>query len=132
MRQVLPSTSKLKASDEGNRKIGLAVFSKNRTEGAIDIGQRFGENKQFGIRFNGKYRQGETARKGYKEDNQEFALNTDYRGEKLRLSFDSMYNHRNTEGGRARIHEMQDPQFCHACRTERQNPACSVLAGANY
>ena len=27
-----------KASDEGNRKIGLAVFSKNRTEGAIDIG----------------------------------------------------------------------------------------------
>jgi len=100
-----------KASDEGNRKIGLAVFSKNRTEGAIDIGQRFGENKQFGIRFNGKYRKGETARKGYKEDNQEFALNTDYRGEKLRLSFDSMYNHRNTEGGRARIHEMQDLNF---------------------
>ena len=46
-----------KASDEGNRKIGLAVFSKNRTEGAIDIWSAFlVKTNSFGIRFNGKYR----------------------------------------------------------------------------
>ena len=97
-----------KAADEGNRKIGLGWFSNNRAQGTFDLGQRFGENKEFGVRANGKLRHGDTPRHGYGEDNKEFALNADYRGEKLRVAFDSIYAKRKTNGGRARIQDIQN------------------------
>ena len=97
-----------KAADEGNRKIGLGWFSNNRAQGTFDLGQRFGENKEFGVRANGKLRHGDTPRHGYSEDNKEFALNADYRGEKLRVAFDSIYTKRKTNGGRARMQDIQN------------------------
>lgn len=97
-----------KAADEGNRKIGLGWFSNNRAQGTFDLGQRFGENKAFGVRANGKLRHGNTPRHGYSEDNKEFALNADYRGETLRVAFDSIYAKRKTNGGRARIQDIQN------------------------
>ena len=97
-----------KASDEGNRKIGLGWFSNNRAQGTFDLGQRFGENKEFGVRANGKLRHGDTPRHGYSEDNKEFALNVDYRGETLHVAFDSIYAKRKTNGGRARMQDIQN------------------------
>ncbi|ROV55775.1 TonB-dependent siderophore receptor [Neisseria chenwenguii] len=97
-----------KALDEGNGKVGLGWFSNNRAQGMADVWQRFGADKQFGIRANGKLRHGDTPRHGYSEDNKEFALNTDYRGEKLRVQFDSVYAKRKTQGGRARIQDIQN------------------------
>ena len=97
-----------KAADEGNRKIGLGWFSNNRAQGTFDLGQRFGENKEFGVRANGKLRHGDTPRHGYSEDNKEFALNADYHGEKLRVAFDSIYAKRKTNGGRARMQDIQN------------------------
>ncbi len=97
-----------KAADEGNRKIGLGWFSDSRAQGTFDLGQRFGSDKQFGVRANGKLRHGDTPRDGYSEDNKEFALNADYRGEKLRVAFDSIYSKRKAEGGRARIQDIQN------------------------
>lgn len=97
-----------KAADEGNRKIGLGWFSNNRAQGTFDLGQRFGENKEFGVRANGKLRHGDTPRHGHSEDNKEFALNADYRGEKLRVAFDSIYAKRKTNGGRARMQDIQN------------------------
>lgn len=93
-----------KAADEGNRKIGLGWFSNNRAQGTFDLGQRFGENKAFGVRANGKLRHGDTPRHGYKE----FAVNADYRGETLRVAFDSIYAKRKTNGGRARMQDIQN------------------------
>lgn len=97
-----------KAADEGNRKIGLGYFSNSRVQGTFDLGQRFGENKEFGVRANGKLRHGDTPRHGYSEDNKEFAVNADYRGEKLRVAFDSIYAKRKTNGGRARMQDIQN------------------------
>lgn len=97
-----------KAADEGNHKIGLGWFSNNRAQGTFDLGQRFGENKEFGVRANGKLRHGDTPRHGYSEDNKEFALNADYRGETLRVAFDSIYAKRKTNGGRARMQDIQN------------------------
>lgn len=97
-----------KASDEGNRKIGVGYFSDSRAQGTFDLGQRFGEDKQFGVRVNGKLRHGDTPRDGYSEDNKEFALNADYRGERLRVALDSVYAKRKAEGGRARIQDIQN------------------------
>ncbi|HHS1463927.1 TPA: TonB-dependent receptor [Neisseria meningitidis] len=97
-----------KAADEGNRKIGLGRFSNNRAQGTFDLGQRFGEDKAFGVRANGKLRHGDTPRYGYSEDNKEFAVNADYRGETLRVAFDSIYAKRKTNGGRARMQDIQN------------------------
>ena len=99
-----------KASDEGNRKVGLAWFSNSRLQTTADIGQRFGESKQFGIRANAKLRHGDTPRDGYKEDDKEFALNADYRGEKLRVALDTVYAKRKTNGGRARMQDIQNAE----------------------
>ncbi len=100
-----------KASEEGNRKIGLGYFSDSRAQGSVDLGQRFGENKEWGVRVNSKLRHGDTPRDGYGEDNKEFALNADYNGGSLRVSFDSMYSKRKTTGGRARFQDLQNLDF---------------------
>lgn len=97
-----------KADNEGNRKIGLGWFSNNRVQGMFDLGQRFGTDKEFGIRVNGKLRNGDTPRDGYNEDSKEFALNADYRGERLRMAFDSVYAKRKVDGGRSRIQDIQN------------------------
>lgn len=86
----------------------MARFGNNRAQGRFDLGQRFGENKAFGVRANGKLRHGDTPRHGYREDNKEFALNADYRGEKLRVTFDSIYAKRKINGGRARMQDIQN------------------------
>lgn len=96
-----------KASDEGNRNIGLAWVGKNRVEPSIDVGQRFGSHKQFGVRFNGKYRNGDTERAEYEEKTKEAALNLDYRGENFQAALDAAYAKRATTGGRARVHDIQ-------------------------
>ncbi|MFJ2985962.1 MULTISPECIES: TonB-dependent siderophore receptor [unclassified Pseudomonas] len=56
--------------------------------GHLDISRRFGEDKQWGVRFNGSIAQGDTA-----IDNQQRALDIgaialDYQGERLRLNLD--------------------------------------------
>ena len=97
-----------KASNQGNRRISTAWFSDSRGQVSADVGQRFGESKQFGVRANGLMRHGDTPRDSYKEDNKEFSINGDYRGEKLRVSLDSVYAKRKANGGRARMQDIQN------------------------
>ncbi|MCK3658932.1 ligand-gated channel protein [Pasteurellaceae bacterium Pebbles2] len=96
-----------RATDEDINKIGLGWFSNNRLQESVDFGHRFGENKQWGVRVNGLYRDGNTARTGYDESNKEFSIGTDYRGDKFRLGVDYMYAKRTTHGGRARVQDIQ-------------------------
>ena len=96
-----------KAPDAGVYNLGLGVFGKNRWQPSIDIGHRFGEDKQFGVRFNGKYRDGDTMRRQYAEKTSEAAINLDYRGEQFQASLDAAYHKRDTQGGRARVQDIQ-------------------------
>lgn len=97
-----------RATDEDINKLGFGWYSNNRLQESIDFGRRFGENKEWGIRVNGKYRDGDTARENYDERNKEFAIGADYRGEKLRVGVDYMYTKRATHGGRARLQDLQN------------------------
>ncbi len=97
-----------RATDEDINKIGFGWFSNNRLQETFDFGRRFGANKEWGIRINGKYRDGDTARENYDELAKEIAIGTDYRGEKLRVGVDYMHNKRDTNGGRARLQDMQN------------------------
>jgi len=64
----------------------------------VDMGQRFGERKQFGIRFNGVVRDGDTAVKRQKHGMALGALALDWRGERVRLSADVYRQHEQMDG----------------------------------
>lgn len=57
----------------------------------IDYGRRFGENKEWGVRVNGVYRDGDTAIDGQSTQLGVATLALDYRGESLRASLDVGY-----------------------------------------
>ncbi|WP_032093890.1 TonB-dependent receptor plug domain-containing protein [Necropsobacter rosorum] len=100
-----------RATDEEINKIGFGWFSNNRLQESFDFGRRFGSHQEWGVRINGKYRDGDTARVGYSERDKELAIGADYRGEKLRVGVDYMYSKRKTDGGRARVQDIQMLDF---------------------
>lgn len=54
----------------------------------FDVGRRFGAEKQFGVRVNGAYREGDTAVEPVSAEVGLGAINLDYRGERVRLAAD--------------------------------------------
>lgn len=97
-----------RATDEDINKIGFGWYSNNRLQETFDFGRRFGANNEWGVRVSGKYRDGDTARHDYDEMNKELAIGADYQGDKLRVGLDYMYSKRDTDGGRARLQDLQD------------------------
>ncbi|WP_457492049.1 TonB-dependent receptor [Tardiphaga sp. P5_C7] len=59
----------------------------------LDVGQRFGEFKEFGVRFNGSYNGGSTELANQSQEVGNAFLGLDYRGERVRLSADIGYEH---------------------------------------
>jgi iron complex outermembrane receptor protein len=57
----------------------------------LDFGRRYGASKEFGVRFNGVYRDGDTAIDDQQERLGLAALALDYRGDFVRLSLDAGY-----------------------------------------
>jgi len=64
----------------------------------VDVGRRFGADNQFGVRFNGAYRDGETSIDDVEKKNEVAALALDYRGERFRWTADVDYNFNRTDG----------------------------------
>jgi len=58
-----------------------------------DVGRRFGENKEFGIRVNGAFNDGNTALDLNKKRNEVATIALDYQGEKVRLWADYEYSY---------------------------------------
>ena len=100
-----------RAGKQPINRFGVGYFSDSRYQTSADIGRRFGANGEWGIRVNGLIRQGDTAREHFSEKNREAAIGADYRGEQLKVGVDLMYSKRKTEGGRARVQDMQLLKF---------------------
>ncbi|MDR0674000.1 MAG: TonB-dependent siderophore receptor [Zoogloeaceae bacterium] len=73
-------------------------MSDSQWGGHVDIGQRFGENQQFGVRFNGVYRNGGTAVKHQEKKTQLASLGLDWRSDRIRLSADMYRSEDYTRG----------------------------------
>lgn len=90
-----------RAGDEPLARLTTTYLSNAQFGGHVDLGRRFGDNKQFGIRFNGVYRDGETAVKTQDKKAAQAALGLDWRGENVRLSTD-LYHSRDRAYGMTR------------------------------
>ncbi len=74
-----------------------AFYASNSQFGThIDVGRRYGENKEWGVRFNGTYRNGDTPTNNQSLEMSNVALGLDYRGERARVSLDLGYQDQNT------------------------------------
>ena len=80
-----------RAEDDPLTRVAVDYFS-NTTFGALaDVSRRFGDNKEYGIRVNGTFTDGDTPIDRQWVRNGSLSLGFDYRGEKLRVSADVIY-----------------------------------------
>ncbi|MDR5805781.1 TonB-dependent siderophore receptor [Caballeronia sp. LZ001] len=69
----------------------------------VDVGRRFGSEGQFGVRVNGSIDGGETSIDDEFRHNQTTAVSLDWRGDKLRLYGDFLYQRKNIDQGRSTV-----------------------------
>jgi iron complex outermembrane receptor protein len=82
-----------RAPDEPLTQATASYLSAGQFGGHIDVARRYGPEKEFGVRFNGVFRAGQTDLQ-YNSDQRAMAvLGLDYRGERVRLSADLGYQY---------------------------------------
>lgn len=77
-----------RAADTPLTRVTGTFESDSQIGGHVDIGRRFGEGNQFGVRFNSVYRDGDAATDDQSHRVGVNALALDWRGERARLSLD--------------------------------------------
>lgn len=90
-----------RAGDAPLTRLTGTYMSDSHFGGHVDLGRRFGEDRQFGIRFNGVYRDGDTALKDQEKKISQAALGLDWRGGRARASAD-LYQSRERGDGLTR------------------------------
>lgn len=84
-----------RAADTPLTQVTVSSFSDAQFGGHVDVGRRFGPDNRVGIRFNGVYRDGDTAVDRQRQELGAGVFGLDYRGERLRLSADLGYQVQN-------------------------------------
>lgn len=92
-----------RATDKPITEFTTSYASNNQVGGAVDVGRRFGEGDQFGIRFNGVKQSGDTEWDHQSVDREMAVLGLDFRGDRLRLSTDIGHTERNTDAPQERV-----------------------------
>ncbi|MEZ0231374.1 MAG: TonB-dependent siderophore receptor [Methylophilaceae bacterium] len=86
-----------RATEEDLNRLSFSYQSDRYYGAHVDLSRRFGDLKQWGVRFNGIYRDGDTAVDGQSREFSVATLAVDYRGEKLRTSMDLGYQNTTTK-----------------------------------
>ncbi|MGK9155861.1 TonB-dependent receptor [Acinetobacter radioresistens] len=76
------------ADDLPLNRFTATYMSDSQFGGHLDLGRRFGQDKEFGVRFNSVYRDGTGATKRQDKKTQQFSLGLDWRGENARITAD--------------------------------------------
>jgi iron complex outermembrane receptor protein len=92
-----------RATDRPITSLTANYASNNQIGGAVDVGRRFGEDNQFGLRFNGVKQSGDTEWDHQSVDRDMAVLGLDFRGERLRLSTDIGRTERDTDAPQERV-----------------------------
>jgi len=80
-----------RAPDDPLARMTLGYISNAQFGGQFDVARRFGDNKEWGVRFNGAYTNGRTPNENQTSELGQAALALDYRGDRVRLSVDLNY-----------------------------------------
>lgn len=92
-----------RADDKPLTRLTALYQSKGQFGMAADVGRRFGDEGQWGIRVNGMYRDGRTGIAHGNQSQGDGAIALDYRGERLRWSLDAYNSSENTDEFRSQI-----------------------------
>ncbi|MEQ9192747.1 MAG: TonB-dependent receptor [Rhodospirillales bacterium] len=82
-----------RAEDEPLTQISPSFVSNSQVGGHLDVGRRFGANKEFGVRFNGAFRRGGSPIALQDPVRNMATLGIDYQGDRFRLSSDFGYQY---------------------------------------
>lgn len=93
-----------RAEAEPVTRIGMDWGSNSQIGESVDIGRRFGANKEFGIRVNAVHREGGDAIDGEKRRVTALGVAFDFQGENLRITTDLGYQKQDITGGRAVVY----------------------------
>ncbi|WP_395147894.1 TonB-dependent receptor (plasmid) [Moraxella atlantae] len=80
-----------RATNEPIKRVTISTENGENGKIALDIGQRFGANQEYGVRTNVAYQDGGSAIEDEEKQFGLMALGLDYRGDKLRVSSDLGY-----------------------------------------
>ena len=87
-----------RAPNDGLTQLTANYSSSSQFGGAVDIGHRFGTDKQFGVRFNGVFKAGQTPVQWNADQRGLASLGLDFRGDRVRLSADLGYQYQYVSG----------------------------------
>ncbi|MDF2569066.1 MAG: fcuA 2 [Sporomusa sp.] len=88
-----------RATDQPINRITTDYTSDSHVGTHLDIGRRFGQDNEWGVRFNGVYRDGNTGVSGQSKQRNLGALGLDYRGDRWRASLDAYTSKEESTGG---------------------------------
>ncbi|MBB6114276.1 iron complex outermembrane receptor protein [Rahnella inusitata] len=89
-----------RATDTAINRVSVDYTSSSQVGGAVDVGRRFGDNNQWGVRVNAVHREGESAIDDEKRRLTLGFLGLDYRGDRFRSSLDFGMSKTSVHGGR--------------------------------
>lgn len=90
-----------RATDDPLTRVTVGYQTDSQLGTSIDVGRRFGENKEVGLRINGSYKNGETERDGQDKKREFFSAALDYRGSSFKASLDAYHSKESFDGGTA-------------------------------
>lgn len=88
-----------RAGDEPLTRATFGVQSESQAELALDLGRRFGERKQWGLRVNSAYGDGDTTLDEQTKNRKFLSAALDFRGEALTATLDAYTSKERFEGG---------------------------------
>ncbi|NIF32369.1 TonB-dependent siderophore receptor [Enterobacter sp. Cy-643] len=89
-----------RAGSEPHTQLGVDYTGRSQVGGSLDTGRRFGDNDQFGARINLLHREGESEVREQKNRTSLASVGLDYKGDRLRTSFDGGYQKMTVHNGR--------------------------------
>ncbi|MEZ2350947.1 TonB-dependent receptor [Caballeronia sp. RCC_10] len=97
-----------RADDKPLTRVTLEGTASGEIGAHVDVGRRFGSEGQFGIRVNQANHDGETSIDGEHRRDNTTAVSLDWRGDKLRLYGDFLYQRQRVNGGRPTVNVSGD------------------------
>lgn len=92
-----------RADDKPLTRVTVGGSASGQIGTHIDVGRRFGSEDQFGIRVNSAVDGGQASIDDEFRHNQSTAVSLDYRGDKVRLYGDFLYQRKNVDEGRSTV-----------------------------